>query len=470
MSTVTPQTHAILPLNTLTAISALDGRYRGQVAQLAHYASEYALLRNRVEVEIEWFLALSNANDIDELPCFDIATQNAVRDIARGFDLPAAEAIKTLESTTNHDVKAVEYYVKQRLQALPACAPHIEFVHFAATSEDINNLAYALTLKHARERILLADMQAVETAIGQLAKRYKDVPMLSRTHGQAASPTTMGKELANVAARLARQRNELANIELLGKFNGAVGNYNAHRVAYPKVDWPSFTARFIDGLGLTHNPYTTQIEPHDYMAGFFHCLTRFNRILLDFDRDIWSYISIGYFTQKKVEGETGSSTMPHKVNPIDFENSEGNIGIANAQLNHLANKLPVSRWQRDLTDSTVQRNIGNALGHSLLAWRSCLRGISKLELDHARIKADLDNSWEVLAEPVQMVMRKYGMTEPYEALKAATRGTQLNQAGFLELLQRLNLPAAAYDQLVDLTPSSYLGYANDLAGEFNSTK
>lgn len=468
MSTTSRHALEPLPLTPLTAISAIDGRYRRQVAGLAHYASEYALLRNRVKVEIEWFLALSNATDIKQLPSFDLDTQASIKQIADDFDLAAAEAIKALEATTNHDVKAVEYYVKQRLQALPACAAYIEFVHFAATSEDINNLAYALTLKHAREQILLADMQAVEHAIIELANRYAGVAMLSRTHGQAASPTTMGKELANVAARLARQRTELADIHLLGKFNGAVGNYNAHHVAYPDVDWPTFTARFIETLGLTHNPYTTQIEPHDYMAAFFHCLTRFNRILLDFDRDIWSYISIGYFKQKKIEGETGSSTMPHKVNPIDFENSEGNIGIANAQLNHLANKLPVSRWQRDLTDSTVQRNIGNALGHSLLAWRSCLRGISKLEIDTARIQADLDNSWEVLAEPVQMVMRKYGMSEPYEALKAATRGAQLDQPGYAALLQRLDLPPPAYAQLADLTPATYLGYAQDLAHEINS--
>ena len=459
-----------LPLNALTAISALDGRYRRHVGQLAHYASEYALLRNRVRVEVEWFLALSNASDIDELPSFDSATQAAVRAIAKHFDNDAAQAIKTLEAQTNHDVKAVEYYVKQRLQALPVCAPHIEFVHFAATSEDINNLAYALTLKDAREQLLLSDMHALETAITELAHDYAAVPMLSRTHGQAASPTSMGKELANVVARLARQREALARLELLGKFNGAVGNYNAHRVAYPQLDWPAFTTDFVSSLGLSHNPYTTQIEPHDYMADYFHCLTRFNQILLDFDRDIWSYISIGYFKQKKIAGETGSSTMPHKVNPIDFENSEGNIGIANAQLNHLANKLPVSRWQRDLTDSTVQRNIGNALGHSLLAWRSCLRGINKLELDPARMRRDLDNSWEDLAEPVQTVMRKYGMTEPYEALKAATRGTQLDREGYIELLNRLELPAAAYAQLVDLTPATYLGYADELAANCGPTK
>ena len=460
--------NAPLALCALTAISALDGRYRHQVDQLAHYASEYALLRNRVEVEIEWFLALSQASAIDQLPAFDAATEAAVRAIHLDFDVAAAEAIKALEATTNHDVKAVEYYVKQRLQTLPACAPHIEFVHFAATSEDINNLAYALTLKQAREQVLHHEMRLVEEAIATRAVEYAGVPMLSRTHGQAASPTTMGKELANVAARLARQREEFSGLEILGKFNGAVGNYNAHRVAYPEIDWPTFTARFIETLGLTHNPYTTQIEPHDYMAAFFNCLTRFNRILLDFDRDVWSYIAIGYFKQRKIEGETGSSTMPHKVNPIDFENSEGNIGVANAQLNHLANKLPVSRWQRDLTDSTVQRNIGNALGHSLLAWRSCLRGLNKLELDPRRIQADLDNSWEVLAEPVQMVMRKYGMAEPYEALKAATRGAQLDHAGYLALLDRLNLPDAAQALLVDLTPATYLGYASELAVQLGS--
>lgn len=450
-------------LSALTAISAIDGRYRQQVAPLANDTSEFGLLKFRVQVEIEWFIALSDESAIAELPMLANTDKEYLRQLISAFDIGDAQAIKTFEATTNHDVKAVEYFVKSKLSERASLAPHLEFVHFCCTSEDINNMAYALMVKSARESTLLGVMDDLIARITAQAHEAANAPMLSRTHGQAASPTTMGKELANVVARLTRQRNQFAAVTPLGKFNGAVGNYNAHRVAYPNVDWPELTAKFVIGLGLSHNPYTTQIEPHDYLAEYFHALMRFNQVLLDLNRDIWSYISIGYFKQRKVEGETGSSTMPHKVNPIDFENSEGNLGIANAQLDHLALKLPVSRWQRDLSDSTVLRTVGTALAHSLLAWRACLRGMTKLELSPDTLLADLDNSWEVLGEAVQTVMRKHGMPEPYEALKAATRGRQLDGANYADILQSLKLPEAAYAELAGLTPATYLGYAEDLA-------
>ena len=450
-------------LSALTAISAIDGRYRQQVAPLANDTSEFGLLKFRVQVEIEWFIALSDESAIAELPMLANTDKEYLRQLISAFDIGDAQAIKTFEATTNHDVKAVEYFVKSKLSERASLAPHLEFVHFCCTSEDINNMAYALMVKSARESTLLGVMDDLIARITAQAHEAANAPMLSRTHGQAASPTTMGKELANVVARLTRQRNQFAAVTPLGKFNGAVGNYNAHRVAYPNVDWPELTAKFVTGLGLSHNPYTTQIEPHDYLAEYFHALMRFNQVLLDLNRDIWSYISIGYFKQRKVEGETGSSTMPHKVNPIDFENSEGNLGIANAQLDHLALKLPVSRWQRDLSDSTVLRTVGTALAHSLLAWRACLRGMTKLELSPDTLLADLDNSWEVLGEAVQTVMRKHGMPEPYEALKAATRGRQLDGANYADILQSLKLPEAAYAELAGLTPATYLGYAEDLA-------
>jgi len=441
-------------LSPLTAISAIDGRYRKQVVALAEDTSEFGLLKFRVMVEIEWFITLSEQEDIAELPTLAAADLGHLRATIENFSLRDAQKIKDLEATTNHDVKAVEYFVKNKLAERPTLKAHLEFVHFCCTSEDINNMAYALMVKAARDNTLAKTMSSVIAAISDLAHDFADAPMLSRTHGQAASPTTMGKELANVVARLRRQSDLFLAISPLGKFNGAVGNYNAHRVAYPEVDWQKLTAHFVEGLGLTHNPYTTQIEPHDYLAEYFHALMRFNQVLLDFNRDIWSYISIGYFKQKKVEGETGSSTMPHKVNPIDFENSEGNLGVANAQLSHLANKLPVSRWQRDLSDSTVLRSLGTALAHSLLAWQACLRGIGKLELSRQALSDDLNSSWEVLGEAVQTVMRKHGLPEPYEALKAATRG---------RLLLQLNLPAAAHAELADLTPAIYLGDAVSLA-------
>ena len=454
------QTHE---LSALTAISAIDGRYRRQVAELANDTSEYGLLKFRVQVEIEWFIALSDEGAIAELPSLTADDKRYLQQLITNFDLVDAQAIKSFEATTNHDVKAVEYFVKSKLSERKSLASHLEFVHFCCTSEDINNMAYALMVKSARDSTLLEVMDSVITAITKQAHEAANVPMLSRTHGQAASPTTMGKELANVVARLTRQRDQFAAVTPLGKFNGAVGNYNAHRVAYPDVDWPGLTASFVTRLGLAHNPYTTQIEPHDYLAEYFHALMRFNQVLLDFNRDIWSYISIGYFKQRKVEGETGSSTMPHKVNPIDFENSEGNLGIANAQLDHLALKLPVSRWQRDLSDSTVLRTVGTALAHSMLAFRACLRGMTKLELSSETLLRDLDNSWEVLGEAVQTVMRKHGLPEPYEALKAATRGRQLDKTSYADVLKQLELPDAAHAELAGLTPRTYLGYAEELA-------
>ncbi len=457
------QSEDIQALSALTAISAIDGRYRHQVAQLAADTSEFGLLKFRVQVEIEWFIALSEHPEIKELPVLDAADLGFLRTVVSEFGLQDAQSIKDIEATTNHDVKAVEYFVKSILEQRPKLAPHIEFVHFCCTSEDINNMAYALMVKSARESALEGVMDELITTLRREAHKAADAPMLSRTHGQAASPTTMGKELANVVARLQRQLDQFRSISVLGKFNGAVGNYNAHHVAYPNVDWPSLTANFVNSLGLSHNPYTTQIEPHDYLAEYFHSLMRFNQILLDFNRDIWAYISIGYFKQRKVEGETGSSTMPHKVNPIDFENSEGNLGIANAMLDHLALKLPVSRWQRDLSDSTVLRSVGTALAHSLLAWRACLRGISKLELSRDALRQDLDQSWEVLGEAVQTVMRKHGMKEPYEALKAATRGRQLDEKTYADVLNQLSLPAQAHQELAGLRPSTYLGYAEPLA-------
>ncbi|MBX3707276.1 MAG: adenylosuccinate lyase [Pseudomonadales bacterium] len=449
--------------NPLLAVSALDGRYRDKVLDLAPIVSEYGLMRYRVAVECRWFAFLAAAPEIPELPQLDAGQAAALEAVHAGFDLADAERIKHFERTTNHDVKAVEYFVKERIARIPGLAPHVEFVHFACTSEDINNLAYALMLGEARARVLLPAMARVIDAIDALATAHADLAMLSRTHGQTASPTTLGKELRNFAARLTRQRDGFAAAAILGKMNGAVGNYNAHAVAYPALDWIALGERFVATLGLVPNRFTTQIEPHDYLAEHCHALIRFNQVLLDFDRDAWSYISIEYFRQKKVEGETGSSTMPHKVNPIDFENSEGNIGIANALLAHMASKLQVSRWQRDLSDSTVLRNLGTALGHCLIAWQAAGKGLARLEVNPAAIAADLARSWEVLAEAVQTVMRKYGMAEPYERLKAATRGRQLDAVLYREILERLELPAAARAELEHLTPADYVGLAPRLA-------
>ncbi len=452
-----------MQLESLTAISPLDGRYRNRLTQLAELVSELALQRYRVRIELRWFEHLAGERTISELPPLSATARKLIQAVEADFSAADGARIKEIERTTNHDVKAVEYFVKEKLRELPELAPHIEFVHFACTSEDINNLAHALTLKDARDVLILPQMQLLIDAIAANATAFADVAMLSRTHGQAASPTTMGKELANVAKRLERQRDSFEAVEILGKFNGAVGNFNAHVAAYPGTDWPAVSRAFVESLGLEYNLYTTQIEPHDYIAEYFHAMSRFNQVLLDFNRDIWGYISIGYFGQRRVEGETGSSTMPHKVNPIDFENSEGNLGLANAIMSHLAEKLPVSRWQRDLSDSTVLRNLGVALGYCIVAYDSALRGIAKLELNRAAIAQDLEASWEVLAEAVQTVMRKHGLKEPYEQLKRATRGHQLDRATFAGLLNALPLPAEARASLAGLTPDQYIGLAAALA-------
>ena len=447
----------------LTAISPLDGRYRRRVEALASITSEFGLMRYRVRTEVEWFLFLAGMAEIAALPNVGAAQAAAAQAIWRDFDIADADSIKRIEAETNHDVKAVEYFVKAALGRIDGLAAHVEFVHFGCTSEDVNNLAYALMLVEARATVLAPAMRGLIDALRDLAAPLTDVPMLSRTHGQAASPTTVGKELANVVARLERQLRAFEEVEILAKMNGAVGNYNAHVVAFPQVDWPRRSRDFVTGLGLSFNAYTTQIEPHDYIAELGHCLMRFNQALLDFDRDMWGYISLGYFRQRKVEGETGSSTMPHKVNPIDFENSEGNLGLANAVLAHLGEKLPVSRWQRDLSDSTALRNIGTALGHCLIAYSSAGRGIAKLELDRNRLAADLDGAWEVLSEAVQTVLRSVGSAEPYERLKRLTRGRRMDERVYQNLLDELDLPAAVRRELAPLTPATYTGLAARLA-------
>lgn len=452
-----------MKLSALTALSPVDGRYGSKTAELRPYVSEYGLIHHRIIVEIEWLKALSAAPDIAEVPTFSENAVNFLNNIKTEFSEADAQRVKDIEGTINHDVKAIEYFIKEKLDSREELAAISEFVHFACTSEDINNLAHALMLKGACENILLPAMDSLSNSIADLAIEYAGIPMLARTHGQPASPTTVGKELANVVARLRRQREQTSSSPLLGKINGAVGNYNAHLVAYPDVDWPAFAEQFVTSLGLQWNPYTTQIEPHDNIAELFDAIARFNTIVLDFDRDIWAYISNAYFKQKVVSGEVGSSTMPHKVNPIDFENSEGNIGIANALLNHMSAKLPVSRWQRDLTDSTVLRNEGVALAYSLLAWKSTLRGCSKLEVNTERLEADLMVNWEVLAEPVQTVMRRYGIDEPYEKLKALTRGKGINQETLKAFIEQLDIPENARKQLLELTPASYIGNAEQQA-------
>ena len=444
------------------AIGAADGRYRNKVSQLSPIVSEFGLMKYRVEVECAWVLFLSRCAGIAEFMPLSGDDEAYVRAIATNFDAKGATRIKALEATTNHDVKAVEYFLKEGFAQRPVLQQVNEWIHFGCTSEDINNTAYALMIKNARDTVLLPQMQTLIDTLDALAQANADLPMLSRTHGQTASPTTLGKEIKNVAARLERQRQQVQNIGLMGKFNGAVGNFNAHKVAYPDLDWSELTEQFIAELGLQNNPWTTQIEPHDYIAEISHALMRFNQVLLDFDRDIWSYISIEYFKQRKVEGETGSSTMPHKINPIDFENSEGNIGIANALLDHMAGKLAVSRWQRDLSDSTVLRNLGTAFAHCSIAYQATLKGLSRLDVNPEAITADLEHSWEVLAEAVQTVMRKLGMPEPYEQLKAVTRGRRLSAEVYQEILIELNLPKAAIEQLWDLTPAAYIGDASAL--------
>ena len=454
-----------MDLTQLTALSPVDGRYGSKTESLRPIFSEFGLIRHRVLVEIRWLQALARHEGIREVPALSAHAGRVLNDIVEKFSEQDAQRVKNIERTTNHDVKAVEYFLKEKITGNDELESIGEFFHFACTSEDINNLAYALMLSEARKQTLLPLMDDVIRAIADLAHRYADQPMLSRTHGQTASPTTVGKEIANVAARLQRQREQLANVPMLGKMNGAVGNYNAHLVAYPDVDWPALAGEFIAGIGLEMNPYTTQIEPHDFMAELFDCQARFNTILIDFSRDVWGYISLGYFKQKTVAGEVGSSTMPHKVNPIDFENAEGNMGIANALFAHLAAKLPVSRWQRDLSDSTVLRNIGVAIGHVVIACESCLKGIGKLEVNARRTAEDLDASWEVLAEPLQTVMRRYGIEKPYEKLKDLTRGQDVNQATLQAFISGLELPEDVKAELSRLTPADYTGNAASQASD-----
>jgi adenylosuccinate lyase len=444
----------------LEALSPLDGRYAAKVGALRALMSEAAFMRHRVIVEVQWLVALSDAG-LPELPPFSPAAREFLGRLVDGFG--TAERIKAIERVTNHDVKAVEYFLKESVREVPELVRASEFIHFACTSEDINNTSHALMLKAARDRVLLPALASVVDRLRALAHEFADVPMLSRTHGQPASPTTVGKEFANVVARLERARERFAQVPILAKMNGAVGNYNAHLSACPDTDWEAFSRRVVESLGLVFNPYTIQIEPHDYMAEYFDALARINTVLLDLDRDVWGYVSLGFFRQKTKAGEIGSSTMPHKVNPIDFENSEGNLGLANALLRHLADKLPVSRWQRDLTDSTVLRNVGVALGYSLLAWDACLRGLGKLEVDRDRIAEDLDANWEVLAEPIQTVMRRYGVENPYEQLKELTRGKRITAAELVAFVDRLPIPDEAKSRLKALTPARYTGKAAELA-------
>ncbi|TAK37563.1 MAG: adenylosuccinate lyase [Betaproteobacteria bacterium] len=447
----------------LTALSPLDGRYAKSVDPLRPYFSEHALIRYRVRVELRWLQALAAAPAIRELKPFSAATRRALAQLEAGFSVADGERIKVIEAATNHDVKAIEYWLKEKLAHNREIERSLEFIHFACTSEDINNLAYALMLAESRERVLLPKLDALIAALRALARRHADLPMLARTHGQPASPTTLGKEIANVVHRLRRACRAIAAVAMLGKLNGAVGNYNAHLAAYPELDWPRFARRFVERLGLEFNPYTTQIEPHDAFAELFDAYARANTVLLDLDRDLWGYVALGYFRQRPAAGEVGSSTMPHKVNPIDFENSEGNVGVANALLRHLADKLPVSRWQRDLSDSTALRNAGSALGHTLLAYAACLRGLGKLEADPARLAADLDANWEVLAEAVQQVMRRYGVPDAYEKLKTLTRGRPLGRAQLNAFIRGLRIPAGAKRRLLALTPAAYTGLAATLA-------
>lgn len=456
-----------MDLNALTAISPVDGRYGSKVAPLRDIVSEYGLIRARVTVEIRWLQHLATQPDIPEVPAFSQAATRFLDGVVSDFSLTDAETIKATERTTNHDVKAVEYFIKERIASVSDTLPELtdisEFVHFGCTSEDINNLSHALMLREAMDTQMLPAMDELLEHLQGMAQNLAEQPMLARTHGQTASPTTVGKELANSAYRLARQREQLRNTELMGKMNGAVGNYNAHLCAYPEVDWESVSQRFVEDLGLSWNPYTTQIEPHDCVAELFNALSRFNTALTDLDRDLWGYISLGYFKQRTVAGEVGSSTMPHKVNPIDFENSEGNLGLANAILDHLATKLPISRWQRDLTDSTVMRNLGVGLAHSLLAWQATLKGLTKLEVNPQRLDEDLQQAWEILAEPIQTLMRRYKVENPYEKLKELTRGKAMTPEVIHEFIEGLAIPEAAREQLRSLTPTRYTGNAAEQA-------
>ena len=453
-----------MTLSTLTAINPIDGRYGDKTAELRPYFSEFGLIYYRVYVEIRWFQFLASQRKIKELPALGDEENNFLEKLIVDFDETEAAIVKSNEATTNHDVKAVEYYLKSKFVAsgISSLEKNIEFIHFACTSEDINNLSHALMLKDGRDSVLRPLMDELNQKLAEFARDYANLPMLSRTHGQTATPTTLGKEFANVVARLRRQVKQLAAVQIMGKINGAVGNLNAHQVTYPDLDWLAMSEQFVSSLGIIWNPYTTQIEPHDYMAEMFQAMSRFNTILIDFNRDIWSYISIGYFKQRKVEGETGSSTMPHKVNPIDFENSEGNLGIANAIFGHLSEKLPISRWQRDLTDSTVLRNMGTGLAYSLLSYKSTLKGLGKLEINPTALAEDLNRSWEILAEPIQTIMRRHGVEEPYEKLKELTRGQSLKQESIEQMLETLDIPESARTLIRELTPMNYTGLASEL--------
>ncbi|MBV1899861.1 MULTISPECIES: adenylosuccinate lyase [Cycloclasticus] len=456
-----------MTLNKLNALSPVDGRYASKVNELRPIFSEFGLIKARVTVEVRWLQALSEHDEISEVNRFSDTAHALLDSIVEQFSLDDAQRVKDIESTTNHDVKAVEYFLKEKIADNAELLTISEFIHFACTSEDINNLSYALMLKEGRDEVIGTAIANVIDDIKEKALDYAAAPLLSRTHGQTASPSTMGKEFANVVARLERQLLQLEDVDIMGKINGAVGNYNAHYSAYPAVDWPAFAEAFVESLGLTFNPYTIQIEPHDYIAEYFHVLARINTILIDFSRDVWGYISVGYFKQKTIAGEVGSSTMPHKVNPIDFENAEGNFGIANALMNHFSEKLPISRWQRDLTDSTVLRNLGTCLAHSLIGFKSLQKGISKLEINEAKLLADLDANWEVLAEPIQTVMRRYGIEKPYEKLKELTRGQGIDQNSMKAFIETLEIPNDAKQLLLEMTPASYTGCAETLANNIS---
>lgn len=449
-------------LSSLSAVSPIDGRYGSKTSELRTIFSEFGLLKYRVKVEVNWLIKLADTPEIHEVPPLSSQARAFLLAIADNFNEADAAEIKDIEKTTNHDVKAVEYFLKRKTAQLDELHAISEFIHFACTSEDINNLSHALMLSTARNLVILPFWTQLIKEIKTLATRYRDIPLLSRTHGQPATPSTIGKELANVVYRLERQARQLTQVEILGKFNGAVGNYNAHLSAYPQLDWHAISESFVTSLGIQWNPYTTQIEPHDYIAEFFDCVARFNTIIMDFDRDIWGYISLSLFKQKTIAGEIGSSTMPHKVNPIDFENSEGNLGLANAVLHHLSAKLPLSRWQRDLTDSTVLRNLGVGIGYSLIAYQSTLKGISKLEINEAQLDADLEANWEVLAEPIQTVMRRYGIEKPYEKLKELTRGKRVTKVDMITFIDTLSLPEDVKARLKEMTPQNYIGLATQL--------
>ncbi|HDM8042144.1 TPA: adenylosuccinate lyase [Vibrio campbellii] len=452
-----------MELSALTAVSPVDGRYGSKTIALREIFSEYGLLKYRTIVEIRWLQKLAATAEIAEVPAFSAEANQFLDDLAANFSEEDARRIKEIERTTNHDVKAVEYFLKEKVADVPELHAVNEFFHFACTSEDINNTSHALMLKEARENVILPEIRNLIDAIKALAVEYRDIPLLSRTHGQPASPSTMGKEMANVAYRMERQFKQIENVEILAKINGAVGNYNAHLSAYPELDWHKFSEEFItESLGVTWNPYTTQIEPHDYIAELFDAIARFNTILIDFDRDVWGYIALGHFKQKTIAGEIGSSTMPHKVNPIDFENSEGNLGLANAVFGHLAQKLPISRWQRDLTDSTVLRNLGVGVGYAIIAYTSTLKGISKLEVNREALLDELDKNWEVLAEPVQTVMRRYGIEKPYEKLKELTRGKRVDGEAMRNFIDGLELPEHEKVRLKEMTPANYIGQAIEL--------